>query len=184
MQIRASQVVLVVKNPSVNAGDLIDAGLIPRLGRSFGGGHGKPLQYPCLENPMDRRAWRSTVSGVTKSQTGLKHISMQVQIALQSLSLCPDPLSSGSAWTKDSDPCSVPLTSPCRAVKGLYLFGWKKKWTLFVNYMSIKLKYKVGIVKYFYFWKNGYKIHKASNHHTPIIYTEDCLKIVLRALLW
>ena len=48
--------VLVVKNLPVNAGDVEDAGSIPRLGRSCGGGHGNPLQYPCLENPRDRGA--------------------------------------------------------------------------------------------------------------------------------
>ena len=52
---RASQVVLVVKNLPANAWDIRDEGSIP--GRSPGGGHGNPLQYSCLENPMDRRAW-------------------------------------------------------------------------------------------------------------------------------
>ena len=46
--------VLVVKNPPANAGDVRDAGLIPGSGRSPGGGHGNPLQYSCLENSMDR----------------------------------------------------------------------------------------------------------------------------------
>ena len=54
MYIRASQVVLVVKNPPVSVGDIRDAGLIPGSGRSPGGGHGNPLQYSCLENLMDR----------------------------------------------------------------------------------------------------------------------------------
>ena len=57
---------LVVKNPSVNAGDIKDVGLISGLGRSPGGGSGNPLQCSCLENPMDRGAWRATVHGVTK----------------------------------------------------------------------------------------------------------------------
>ena len=48
---------LVIKNPPANAGDIIDAGLIPGSGRSSGGGHGNPLQYSYLENPMDRGAW-------------------------------------------------------------------------------------------------------------------------------
>ena len=51
---RASQVALEVKNLPANAGDARDAGLIPGWGRSPGGGHGNPLQYSCLENPMDR----------------------------------------------------------------------------------------------------------------------------------
>ena len=49
------QVVPVVKNPPANAGDVRDLGSIPGLGRSPGEGHGHPLQYSCLENPMDRR---------------------------------------------------------------------------------------------------------------------------------
>ena len=65
----ASQGVLVVKNPPTNAGYIRDMGLIPGLGRSPRGGHGNPLQYSCLENPMDRGAWRATVHGVAKSQT-------------------------------------------------------------------------------------------------------------------
>ena len=54
----APQVVPVVKNLTVNAGDIRDAGSIPGSGRSPGGGHGNSLQYYCLENPMDRGAWR------------------------------------------------------------------------------------------------------------------------------
>ena len=46
----------MVKNPATNAGDLRDVGLIPGLGKSPGGGHGNPLQYSCLKNPMDRES--------------------------------------------------------------------------------------------------------------------------------
>ena len=53
---RASQVALVVENLPANAGDIRDAGLIPGLGRSPGGGHRNPLQCSCLENPTDRGA--------------------------------------------------------------------------------------------------------------------------------
>ena len=60
---RASQVVRVVKNLPANTGDLRDAGLIPGLGRSPGGEHGNPLQYPCLENSIDRGAWQAAVLG-------------------------------------------------------------------------------------------------------------------------
>ena len=60
------------KEPPANAGDLRDAGSILGLGRSPGGGHGNPLQYSCLENPMNRRSWWATVHGVTKSWTQLK----------------------------------------------------------------------------------------------------------------
>ena len=68
----ASQVAPVVKNSPANAEDLRDMGLIPGSGRSPGEGTGNPLQYSCLENPMDREAWWATVHGVTKGQTQLK----------------------------------------------------------------------------------------------------------------
>ena len=71
----ASQVVLVVRNLPASAGNIRDAGLIPGLGRAPGGGHGNPLQYSCLENPVDRGAWQATVHKVTKSQTRLKWLS-------------------------------------------------------------------------------------------------------------
>ena len=57
----ASQVALEVKNMPASAGDMRDVGSIPGLGRSFGGGRGNSLQYSCLENPMDREAWRATI---------------------------------------------------------------------------------------------------------------------------
>ena len=57
----------MVKNPPVNPGDRRDMGSIPELGRSPGGGHGNPLQYSFLENPMDRGAWRAIVHRVTES---------------------------------------------------------------------------------------------------------------------
>ena len=72
-----NQVVLVVKNLPVNAGNIKDVGSIPGLGRFPGGGHGNPLQYSCLENPTDRGAWRTTVHGVAKSHTQLKQLSTQ-----------------------------------------------------------------------------------------------------------
>ena len=65
----AFQVVIVVKNPPVNAVDVRDAGSVSGWGRSPGGGHGHPLQHSCLENPMDRGAWWATVHGVAKSWT-------------------------------------------------------------------------------------------------------------------
>ena len=68
---RASQVAPVVKNPPAKAGDIRDAGSIPGLERFPGGGHCNPLQYSCLENPMDRRAWRATVHRVVKNRTQL-----------------------------------------------------------------------------------------------------------------
>ena len=65
----ASQVALVVKNPPATAGDVKDVGSIPGSRRSPGGGCGNPLQYPHLENPMDRRAWWAAVHRGAKSQT-------------------------------------------------------------------------------------------------------------------
>ena len=72
----ASQVVLVVRNPPANAGDIRDAGLIPGLGRSPSEGNGNPLQYSCQENPVDRGAWQATVPGVAKSLKQLKRLSI------------------------------------------------------------------------------------------------------------
>ena len=73
---RASQAALVVKNPPDNAGDIRDVGLIPKLGRFPEEGNGNPLQYSCLENPMDRGGWQAIVHGVAKSQTRLKRLSI------------------------------------------------------------------------------------------------------------
>ena len=69
----------VIKNPPANAGDAKDKGSIPGSGSSPGGGHGNPLQYSCLENPMDREAWRATVHKVEKSWTGLKKLGTTMQ---------------------------------------------------------------------------------------------------------
>ena len=62
---------LVVKNQPANVGDIRDTGSIPGWGRFPGGGHGNPLQYSCLENPIVREARQATVHGFTKSQTRL-----------------------------------------------------------------------------------------------------------------
>ena len=59
----------VVKNPAASAGDVRDMGSIPGSGSSPGEGDGSPLQYPRLENPMDRGAWWATVHGVAKADT-------------------------------------------------------------------------------------------------------------------
>ena len=57
----------MVKNPPANAGDIRDMGSIPGLGRFPGGRHGNPLQYSCLENPMDREAWQATAHRAAQS---------------------------------------------------------------------------------------------------------------------
>ena len=59
------------KESTCNAEDLRDLGSIPGLKRSPGGGHGNPLQYSCLENPIDRGAWWATAHGVAQSWTWL-----------------------------------------------------------------------------------------------------------------
>ena len=72
---RASQVVLVVKNPPANAGDIRDSGSIPGPGKNPRRRADNLVQYSCLENLMDRGAWRATVYRVAKSWTRLKQLS-------------------------------------------------------------------------------------------------------------
>ena len=71
----ASQMALVVKNLPANAGVVRDVGLILELGRFPERGYSNSLQYSCLENPMDRGAWRDTAHGVSKRQTRLNRLS-------------------------------------------------------------------------------------------------------------
>ena len=63
-------VVLVVKNPLANAGDIRDVGSIPGSGRSPREGRGNPLQYSCLENPMDSGPWQGTALSLAVRVTG------------------------------------------------------------------------------------------------------------------
>ena len=70
-----SQVALMVKNLPASVGNIRDAGSIPGWGRSHGGGHDNPLQYSCLENPMDGGAWWAIAHGVSKSRTRLRRLS-------------------------------------------------------------------------------------------------------------
>jgi len=72
------QVVLVVKNWPASARDMRDRGLILGSGRSPGGGHGNPLPYSCLENPMDRGSWQVTIHGITNSRIQLNQLSTLV----------------------------------------------------------------------------------------------------------
>ena len=69
-----SQVAPVVKNLPANAGDVRDAGSVPGSERFPGGGHGNPLQYSCLKNPVDRGAWWATVHRVANSWIWLKRL--------------------------------------------------------------------------------------------------------------
>ena len=75
----SSQVVLVVKNPPADAADVKDLDSIPGSGRSPEGGHGNPLEYSCLENPVDWRVWWATVQKVPNSWTRLKQFSAQTK---------------------------------------------------------------------------------------------------------
>ena len=70
------------KESAWNAGAAGDLSSIPGWGRSPGGRHGNPLQYACVENPMDRRAWWAAVRGITESQTQLKWISTYVCVCV------------------------------------------------------------------------------------------------------
>ena len=86
------QMTLAVKNLPANAGDMRDVGLISGLGRSPGEGNDNPLQYSCLENPMNRGFWRATVHRVAKSRTRLKHLAclhiyFNVSWSIQAVSL-------------------------------------------------------------------------------------------------
>ena len=63
-----------------SAGDMRDAGSIPRSGRSPGGRHGNPFQHSCLENVMDRGAWWATVHRIAQSQTRLKQLSTHTRM--------------------------------------------------------------------------------------------------------
>ena len=129
----ASQVALVVKNQPANAGDVRDAGLIPRLERFPGEGNGNPFQYSCLENPMDRKASRATVHRVAKSQIWLKRPCMHAHTAQGS---CLTPLSWVGLWPpllwclscrcgrmQLSANLQEQLAGNCCPAGGLY-FGW------------------------------------------------------------
>ena len=70
----------MVKNPPANAGDIRNLGSIPGTGRSPGGGHGNPLRYSCLEDPMGRGVWWATAHRVAKSQTQLKRLNTHTHI--------------------------------------------------------------------------------------------------------
>ena len=88
------------KESASNAGTSGDVGSIPGSGRSLGGGHGNPLQYSCLEKPMDREAWRATVHRVTESDTTeatyrisslLRHFLFVCKYALLTVTRCQTP---------------------------------------------------------------------------------------------
>ena len=94
----------LLKNPPANAGVARDTGSIPGLGRSPGVENGTPLQYSCLENPMNRGAWWATVHGVAKSQTTTKHTCLHTW----SLQGPQEPL-----WMQKSEDAQVPCVKWC-----------------------------------------------------------------------
>ena len=73
----------VVKSLPMNAGDIRDVSSVPGWGRSPGGGHGNPLQYSCLESPMDRGAWWATLHRVAESRTQLKWLNTHAHTEAQ-----------------------------------------------------------------------------------------------------
>ena len=120
-----SQVALAVKNLSVNTGDIRNTRSIPVLERSPGGGPGKPLQYSCLGNPMDREAWWATVHRLTKNQIRLKRFSTHVQSWLhlwpQGWACDPDIKESSTLFQASRDGCTTRSVD----IQLLY-FGWVK----------------------------------------------------------
>ena len=96
------------KASAFNAGDL---GLIPGWGRSPGEGNGNPLQYSCLENPMDGEAWWAIVHGVTKSRTRLSDLTLTISSAQFSHSVVSD-----SLWPYELQHARPPCPSPTTGV--------------------------------------------------------------------
>ena len=103
---------LAAKNPPADAGDARDASSIPRSGRSPGGGHGNPLQYSCLENPTDRRAWRATVHRVVNSRTPLSVCTLthtHSHTHTHTVRDTPLPSSLGRGWRSLYQACLFPV---------------------------------------------------------------------------
>ena len=98
---RASQVVLVVKNWPASAEDGRDVGSMPWSGRSPEEGNGSPLQYSCLENPMDGGAWWATIHRVIKSQTRLKRLITHTHTCTAYI-CSPPPPSERVLWEKET----------------------------------------------------------------------------------
>ena len=115
---------VVNKETSAHAGDIRDTGLIPGSERSPGGGHGNPLQYSCLENCMDRGAWRATVHGVAK-----KRLSRHVPFSKSGggLRLCSSNRLPGQCcWSKDYTSSNKEKEHDCRLTTGSW--GSEGRW--------------------------------------------------------
>ena len=109
----------MVKNSPANGGDIRDAGLIPRLGRSLGGGHGNPLQYSCLENPHGQRSLACYSPWACKEWEMTKHKSIKKKKKLSCHSYPPAYFmcqSYGVTLVFASTPCFLPL---CAGSAGL-----------------------------------------------------------------
>ena len=123
----ASQGALGIKNLPANAGDVRDTDSIPGSGRSPGGGHGNMLQYPCLENPMDRGAWRATVHRVAKSWIRLKWLTEKA------MAPHPSTLAWKIPWTEEPGRLqsmgSRRVRQVCATSLSLFTFmHWRRKW--------------------------------------------------------
>ena len=94
----------VVKNLAANARVIRDASSIPGSGRSPGGAHGNPLQYCCLENPMDRGAWQVTVHRVAKSWLLLKWLSRHKSISDSPKCSCCKTKNDWNVWERKIRP--------------------------------------------------------------------------------
>ena len=129
---RASQMVLVVKNPPANAGDVRDLGLIPQSGRSPGGGHGNPGQYSCLENLMNREAWWAAIHRVAKRWTRLKWISMPAYMLICAKNFTRDiwcTACSETGWYQGADGEDLIFIFKFLSNEHIWCWYWKKRLT-------------------------------------------------------
>ena len=100
----------MVKNPPANAGNITDLGSIPGSGRSPGEGHDNPLQYSCLENPMERGAWRAMVLKIRIAHRSiLNNINQQINEVLLKYYLRKNSPLSPCQKKKNKDKCNIPL---------------------------------------------------------------------------
>ena len=109
------------KNLPANAEDVRDASLITGSGRSPGGGHGIPLQYSCLENPMDRWAWQAALHRVAHSWTGLKLLSKHARkVCIRLTSVATGAQSFEALWetTRNMPRISYPMLQPSFILSG------------------------------------------------------------------
>ena len=126
-----SQVALVVKNPTASVGDIRDLSSIPGSGRSPEGGHGNPLQYSHLENPMDRGAWRAIVHGIAKSWTGLKRLSTHTPTLWEVWDVFLDPVGLSSLTHYLFMLLSSPSSTPNHSVEQKWWLEHKDKVKLY-----------------------------------------------------